>query len=122
MEISVKELFEKGRSSHSFSSKKVPHELLEEIYDLMKLGSTSYNCCPLRMVFVEGDEDKKKLIACAMDGNIDSIKNAPMTVLFAYDMNFAEKFTKLLPNMPQVAGYFQNEEIVLDTAFRNSTL
>ena len=122
MNISVKELFEKGRSSFGLSSKKVSRDLLEEIYDLTKMGSTSYNCCPLRIMFVESADAKKKLLECVMQGNVEKVKAAPVTALFAYDSRFADKFSFLLPSMPQVADYFKDEKMAFDTAFRNSTL
>jgi 3-hydroxypropanoate dehydrogenase len=122
MDISVKDLFENGRSSYNFLSQKISHEILKEIYDLTKMGSTSYNCCPLRIVFVEADDAKKKLLACAMEGNVAAISAAPMTAIFAYDSRFMEKFSTLLPTMPQVADYFKDEKMAFDTAFRNSSL
>lgn len=122
MDISVKELFENGRSCYNFSAKKVERRVLEEIYNLTKMGATSYNCCPLRIMFVESTAAKKKLLSCVMEGNVANIAAAPVTALFAYDSRFAEKFSILMPSMPNLADVFKNEKIALDTAFRNSTL
>ena len=46
------------RTCSKFSDKKVSKELLIQIYDLVKLGPTSANACPLRIVFVQSNLEK----------------------------------------------------------------
>lgn len=122
MDISIKELFEKGRTYTSFQNKPVPQKLLEEIYDLTKMGPTSANCCPLRIIFVQSEGAKKRLVECVMPGNAASIKSAPITALFMYDERFADKMHILFPHNPGMAEYFKNADVALDTGTRNSTL
>ncbi len=123
MELSVHDLFTNGRTCRSFAKKEISRKLLEEIYNLTKLGATSANCCPLRIVFVQGEKAKQKLLECAMAGNVEAIKNAPVTALFAYDSRFYEKLPILFPQNPGMKNYFtSSESVTVENAFRNSTL
>ena len=122
-ELSTRELFEQGRTHSVFANKEVPDSLLNEIYDIMKFGSTSYNCCPLRITFVKSADAKAKLLPCLMEANVAKSQSAPVVALFAHDMKFYEKFTQLLPMMPNVADMFKgNEALTSATAFRNGSL
>jgi nitroreductase len=89
----------------------------------MKLGPTSANSCPLRIVFVQTAESKDKLLKSSMPGNIDKIKSAPVVALFAYDPKFYEQMDKINPVAPQLKEYLgSSEKISIDTATRNSSL
>jgi 3-hydroxypropanoate dehydrogenase len=111
------------RTCYYFSSKDVEDALLREIYDVMKLGATSANSCPLRILFIKGMEAKEKLLKCVMEGNIDKIKSAPVTAIFAYDIKFYEKMDKLFPHAPFMKDIFASSSAAaLDSAVRNSTL
>jgi nitroreductase len=123
MDISVQDLFTKGRTCHDFTSDPVPQELLEEIYNITKFGPTSANGSPLRIKFVSSDSAKQKLIECVMEGNIAGIKKAPITAIFAHDLKFYEKMDILFPHNPGIKGFFSSsEKTAEETAFRNSTL
>jgi len=56
-------LFCEARSHRSWLDEPVEGELLRAVYDLAKMGPTSSNSCPLRMVFVVSGEAKEKLMA-----------------------------------------------------------
>lgn len=122
MNISVQELFEKGRTCTHFANKPISQSLLEEIYHLMKMGPTSANTCPLRIMFVQSADAKKRLLNCVMPGNVAAVTSAPVTALFAYDAKFADKMSILFPHNPGMAEYFKDPKVGLDTATRNSTL
>jgi nitroreductase len=112
------------RTCYKFLNKPVEKATLLQIYDMMKLGPTSANCCPLRIVFVESEQEKAKLLKCAAPGNVAKIQSAPVVALFAYDSRFFDKMDQLFP--AEAAGYKKffssTEEITLGTATRNSTL
>ncbi len=119
----IDEIFLNERTCYHYAERAVDIELLHEIYDLMKMGSTSANCSPLRIVFVESSAEKAKLLDCAMEGNKAHIKEAPITALFAYDMKFYDNVPKLFAHNPGMKDYFSSSEsVTLDTATRNSTL
>jgi 3-hydroxypropanoate dehydrogenase len=111
------------RTCNKFQSKPVDRDLLLKIYNLMKLGPTSANCSPLRILFVQSEAEKQKLYNCVMPGNLDKTKSAPVIALFAYDTKFYDHMAKLFPHNPGIKDYFASSEgITLDTATRNSTL
>jgi len=122
-ELSLTDLFEKGRTCYKFSDKKIDQGMLQEIYELMKLGPTSANSCPLRITFITSPEAKARLLPLMMEGNIEKVKSAPVTALFAYDETFYEKMPFLYPINPAFKKiYLKNETLSIETAFRNSTL
>lgn len=112
------------RTCSKFLDKKVSKELLIQIYDLVKLGPTSGNACPLRIVFVQSNLEKEKLCKTAMEANIAKIKSAPVTALFAYDMKFYEKMDKLYPTGKFLQDLFakSSEDVIDRESLRNSTL
>ena len=111
------------RTCHKFSNKPIEPAILKEIYDLMKLGPTSANCCPLRISFIVSLEEKEKLYTCLDKGNIEQTKSAPVTAIFAYDSKFYQFMPLLFPHNPTLQKYFSSSEAVaLDVATKNSTL
>lgn len=118
----IEEIFH-DRTCSKFLNRPVNKDLLIKIYDLAKLGPTSGNCCPLRIVFVQSQAEKSKLYKALMEGNIEKTKSAPLTALFAYDIKFYEEMEKINPIAPDLIKYFaSSKEVALDTAIRNSTL
>jgi len=122
MDISVKSLFNNGRTCTNFASKTVSKALLEDVYDLAKMGPTSANTCPMRIVFVQSAGSRKKLLDCVMPGNVAAVQSAPVTALFAYDERFIDKMPILFPQNSGMAEYFKNPKVAHDTATRNATL
>ena len=57
----------------------VPDSLLKEVVDLMKMGPTSYNCLPARIVFVKSKAAKERLKPHLTAGNVDKTMAAPAT-------------------------------------------
>lgn len=116
-------LFRKARTHHGFLPQPVSDELLRQLYDLMKLGPTSANCCPGRIVFLCTPEAKKRLLPALAPGNVDQTVQAPVTAILAYDLNFYEKLPKLFPQNPGMRERFaKSPEAAELTAFRNGTL
>ncbi|GAB4163191.1 MAG: malonic semialdehyde reductase [Rickettsiaceae bacterium] len=118
----IKDVFS-DRTCYKFKNTPLTEELLKEIYDLMKLGPTSSNSCPLRIIFVQSLDAKSRLEKCLMEGNIAKVRSAPVTALFAYDPKFYNKMDILNPVAPQFKTYFAtSKKAAIDTATRNSTL
>lgn len=118
----IEEIFH-DRTCSKFLSRPVDKGLLIRIHDLAKLGPTSGNSSPLRIVFVQSQAERNKLYKCLMEGNIEKTKSAPVTALFAYDEKFYEVMKEVNPVAPDLIKYFASyKEVALDTAIRNSTL
>lgn len=115
-------LFLEARTYNGWLDKDVPDSLVKEIYDLMRWGPTSANCCPMRVVFVRTDEEKEKLKPMLDKGNQDKTMQAPVIALFANDRKFYEKMDKLAPHVDVKKWYGGKEALVIETATRNGTL
>ena len=116
-------IFRQARSQNKWQDKPVDDELLRQLYDLVKWGPTSANCCPMRIVFCKSREAIEELAGVAMDINKDKIRQAPVTAILGYDTRFYSWMSKLMPVKPEFEQMFAgNEEFARITAFRNSSL
>lgn len=115
-------LFLKARSYNRWSSDSVPETKLRALYDLLKLGPTSANCCPARFVFVASKEGKEKLVACVAEGNVVKVQQAPVTAIVGMDERFYEKVPYLFPHRPQAAQMFMDPKTGPVHMMRNGTL
>lgn len=115
-------LFMKARTYNDWSDKPVPPQLLEEIWNVARMGPTSANCSPARIVFVTSDEAKEKLRPCLMKGNVDKTMAAPATAIIGHDLEFHENLPKLFPHADARSWFAGNDDLIRETAFRNGTL
>jgi 3-hydroxypropanoate dehydrogenase len=117
------QLFRTARSYNSWSGQAVSEPQIRELYQLMKWGPTSANCCPARFIWVRSEEGKSKLAALAHDNNRAKILGAPLTVIVGYDLDFPETMPRLFPERGEkLRHFFRNPAIVETTAFRNGSL
>jgi 3-hydroxypropanoate dehydrogenase len=121
-DAALDQLFRTGRSYNGYLDKPVTTEQLHAIWDLMKMGPTSANCLPARMIWVTSDEEKAKLATMAMPGNSEKILSAPVTVIIGMDMEFYEQLPELFPHTDARAWFVGNEALADATAFRNSSM
>lgn len=115
-------LFHNARTHNAWLDKPVSDETLHQIYEILRWAPTSANCSPLRVVFVRSPQAKEKLLACMAPGNVEKTKTAPVTAILGQDMEFYEKLPKLFPHTDARSWFVGNEQLIRDTAFRNSTL
>jgi 3-hydroxypropanoate dehydrogenase len=121
--LALDQLFRTARTRNTWTDRPVTEQQLRELYDLVKLGPTSANCCPARFVWVTSAEGKGKLAALAAPGNVPKILAAPVTVIVGYDLDFAEQLPKLFPARgKEMQGYFADPLVSQITAFRNGSL
>jgi len=115
------ELFRAARTHRKWRDKPVSPALLMAIYDLMRWGPTSGNCCPARIVFVVSKKAKERLKPHLDEGNVIKTMTAPATAIVGYDLDFARYFPLLAPHAD--AGPFQKDPVLAQqTAFRNGSL
>ena len=121
-QASLDQLFFIARTANGFTGQPVPLALLQQAYDIAKMGATSMNTQPTRYVFLNSPESRARLLPAMSPGNVDKTKAAPVTVIVATDTQFFE-------HMPQVwhgAGAKEMFEADLPmaqaTAIRNGTL
>lgn len=121
-EDALNTLFLQARSQNGWQDKPVSPAQLHQIFDLMKMGPTSANCSPARIVFVTSQEQKEKLAGVVMPANADKVRTAPVTAVIGMDMAFYEKLPKLFPHADARAWFVGNQPMIDATAFRNSSL
>lgn len=115
-------LFMDARTHNAWADKEIPPGMLEEIWNIARMGPTSANCSPARIVFVTSDEAKEKLRPCLMEGNVDKTMQAPVTAIISHDMEFYEQLPKLFPHTDARSWFVGNDDLIRETAFRNGTL
>jgi 3-hydroxypropanoate dehydrogenase len=115
-------ILREARSHLVWRDDPVPEAKLRELFDLMKMGPTSANCSPARIVFVSSPEAKQRLLPALSKANADKTIAAPVTAIIAYDTQFYEHLPFLFPNPTARSWFAHNEKLALETAFRNSTL
>jgi 3-hydroxypropanoate dehydrogenase len=116
------QLFLAARTHNAWQDRPVPNDLLVQMVDLMKLGPTSANCSPARIVFVTSPEGKARLKPHLSEGNRDKTMAAPVTAVIGYDLEFYEKLPKLFPHTDARAWFAGKPDHIRETAFRNGTL
>jgi 3-hydroxypropanoate dehydrogenase len=84
-------LFREARTHNGWLDKPVSDANLIEVFDLMKMGPTSANCSPARLVFLRSKEAKERLRPALSSGNLEKTMAAPVVALLAYDTKFHEK-------------------------------
>ena len=116
-------LFRDARTHSAWLDKPVDDALLRKIYDLAKMGPTSANMCPMRIVFVRSQAAKEKLKPALDGGNVQKTMSAPVTAIIGMDIRFYEKLPRLFPHADAKAWFKDLPEPVLEsTALRNSSL
>jgi len=116
-------IFRDARTHSAWLDKPVEDALLAQVYDLAKLGPTSANMSPMRVVFVKSKEAKEKLKPTLDAGNVDKTMTAPVTAIIGMDVHFYEKLPKLFPHADAKAWFKNLPENVLEyLALRNSSL
>lgn len=121
-EAALASLFLEARSHNAWQSKPVPEALLRRLVDVMKMGPTSANCSPARLIFVKSVAAKNRLRPLLSEGNVEKTMQAPVCVIIGHDMAFYEHLPKLFPHTDARSWFAGDAEKIAETAFRNATL
>jgi len=119
---SLDTIFRTARTHRAWIDRPVTDETLRAAYELMKLGPTSSNTCPARIVFVRTPEAKERLRPALDAGNVGQTMAAPVTAIVGYDLGFYEQMPKLDPRHDLRSYFAGKPEIVRETAFQGGTL
>ena len=115
----LKQLFLEARTHRAWQARDVPDSVLKEVVDLMKMGPTSYNCLPARIVFVKSKAAKERLKPHLTASNVDKTMAAPATAIIGYDLKFHQHPPK---GQDPLAVFEGKPELTLTTALRNGSL
>jgi 3-hydroxypropanoate dehydrogenase len=116
-------VFRNARSHSHWLEKPIDDALLRQVYDLAKMGPTSANMCPLRILFVKSQEAKERLKPALDAGNVNKVMTAPVTAVLGMDIRFYEKLPRLFPHTDARSWFKDLPDQVLEyVALRNSSL
>ena len=122
-EDTLRLLLTEARTHYGWQDRDVPDDTLRELYDIAKMGPTSMNQQPMRLIFVRSQEAKRKLEPMLMEGNRPKMMSAPVTAIVGYDTRFFEKLPEIYPPNPDAKKIFEGKETMAElNAFRNGTL
>ena len=115
-------LFGGARTHSAFLDRPVDDEVLRKAWDAARMGPTSANCQPARIVFVRSAGAKARLLPALAPGNVDKTRAAPVTAIIGHDMAFYDRLPRLFPHADARAWFVGNQALIESTAFRNGTL
>jgi 3-hydroxypropanoate dehydrogenase len=116
-------IYRNARTHSYWQDKPVDDALLKQVYDLAKMGPTSANMCPMRIVFVKTREAKERLKPALDPGNVDKTMKAPVTAIIGMDIHFYEPMPKLFPHADAKAWFKDLPDNILEyIALRNGSL
>ena len=121
-DAALDQIFRHARTHNGWLDRPVSDEQLHALYDLWKMGPTSANCCPARVVFVRSREAKAKLEPALSENNRAKTMAAPVVAILGMDLEFYEKLPMLFPHADARSWFAGKPRLIEDTAFRNSSL
>ena len=121
-ETALDQIFLDARTHNGWSDRSVSDDMLKRLVDLMKMGPTSANCSPARVVFVKSDEAKARLKPHLAEGNVEKTMAAPVVAIIGNDHEFYEHLPKLFPHTDARSWFVGKEKFIQETAMRNGTL
>ncbi|HUQ13787.1 MAG TPA: malonic semialdehyde reductase [Novosphingobium sp.] len=116
------QVFRTARTYNGYFDKPVGEDQLRTIWDLMKMGPTSANMLPARLVWCVSDEAKARLAACALPKNGEKIVAAPVSVVIGMDLDYHEQLPWLFPHDQTARNWFLDPAAREGHALRNSSL
>jgi 3-hydroxypropanoate dehydrogenase len=121
-QAALDQLFLQARSYNGYTDEPVSEHELRAIWDLLKMGPTSANQLPARLVWCVSDEAKAKLAEACSAQNAPKILKAPVSVVIGMDTEFHEYLPELFPHTDAKSWFDGNRELREASAFRNSSL
>lgn len=121
-DAALDQLFRTARTYNGYFDTPVAPEQLDAIWELMKMGPTSANALPARLVWCVSDGAKQALAACCSDANGPKVLAAPVSVVIGMDSKFYDQLPRLFPHADARSWFAGDEAVARETAFRNSSL
>jgi len=116
------QLFLEARTYNGYSDKPVSVDQLHAIWNLMKMGPTSANMLPARLVWCHSQEARNRLADLSAEGNQEKIRKAPVAVIIGMDLDFHEHLPELFPHADAKSWFSGDPEARKIHAMRNSSL
>jgi len=119
---SLAQIFTEARTHNVFLNRPVSDELLKKAVELARMGPTSANQSPLRVLFLRSHEAKERLRPALAPGNLDKTMSAPVVAITAYDEEFYEHLPFLMPHVDAKSWFSGDPVKAARSAFQNGTL
>jgi len=116
---SLAQLFTEARTHNVFLDKPVSDEVLHRALELAKMGPTSANQSPLRILFLRSQAAKERLRPAL---SLDKTMSAPVVAITAYDEQFYEHLPFLFPHADAKPWFSSDHVKAARSAFQNGTL
>ena len=121
-DAALDQVFRTARTYNGYTNQSVRTEQLHAIWGLLKMGPTSANMLPARLVWCVSDEAKQKLAACCLPANADKVRSAPVSVIIGMDLDYHEQLPWLFPHADAKSWFEGNEPLREISAMRNSSM
>jgi 3-hydroxypropanoate dehydrogenase len=118
----LEQIFLGARTHNAWQNRDLSDKVLHELVDIMKMGPTSANCSPARLLFVRSEAAKQRLSPFLSQGNRKKTMTAPVCTIIGYDLAFYEHLPKLFPHDDAKSWFEGKPDHIATTAFRNGTL
>jgi 3-hydroxypropanoate dehydrogenase len=119
----LRQLFLDARTHNAFQKKDVPDKLLREMVEIMRMGPTSANSQPARIVFLKSEAAKQRIAPFLSDANRAKSVSAPVCAIVAYDTAFYEHLPRTFPHNQTARTWFEGKpEVIQATVMRNGSL
>ncbi|STD12227.1 Probable malonic semialdehyde reductase RutE [Dermatophilus congolensis] len=117
-------LFRQARTPNAFTDQPVTDEQLRQVYELAKWGPTSMNLQPLRVLAVRSPQRRAALVEHMSGGNKEKTRTAPVTLIFAADLDFHQYAAEQFPAYKDAYDMFEKlgREKRTPSAHLNATL
>lgn len=115
-------LFLEPRSHGTWLPQDVPDGLIEEAWQLARMGPTSANGSPMRILLLRSAEEKARLLPALDQTNRDKSRLAPVVAILAHDVEFWRHLPRLHPHRDATGWFKHDSALARETAFRNGTL
>jgi len=118
----IAQIFTEARTHNVFLDAPVSDDLLKKAVEIAKMGPTSANQSPMRVLFLRSPGARERLRPALMPGNLAKTMSAPVVAITAYDEKFFDHAPFLMPHMDVRPWFSGNPEFAARTAFQNGTL
>ncbi len=121
-EAALDTLFRNARTPGRWTETPVDQTVLQQLYELVKLGPTSGNCQPARFVFLHSRDSRERLRPALSAGNVEAALSAPVLAIVAQDPFFFDNMPRLHPDEEARSWFAADHGFAEETAFRNASI
>lgn len=116
-------MFRQARTQNKWWDRPVSDAQLRAIYELMKMGPTTANSTPMRILFLRSQAAKERLKPALSKGNTAKTMQAPVTAILGYDRQFYDFLPRLFAHNQAARSWFAGDQAAADVhALRNGSI